>query len=135
MTSEQRSQVEQLMLAVYEDFVGKAAEGRQTSFDELEAKARGRIYTGSQAAENGLVDELGGFTAAVKVMKEELILSEDDEIELQLYPRPKSFWEALASNELFEVKMPNPLSQYFNEELRRLEIPSAWLLVPDIRIR
>jgi len=134
MTSEQRDQVEQLMLAVYEDFVGKAAEGRQTSFEDLEPKARGRIYTGAQALENGLVDELGGFTAAVKAMKEELILSETDEIELELYPRPKSFWEALASNELFEVRIPQQLSQYFSEELRRLEIPSAWLLVPDIRI-
>jgi protease-4 len=135
MTPEQRSQVSQLIFAVYEDFVSKAAEGRHSSFDELEANARGRIYTGSQAIEKGLVDELGGFSAAVRAMKEELTLSPEDEIELQLHPRPKSFWEALASNELFEVRIANPTFQYLREELRRLEIPSAWLLAPEIQIR
>jgi len=134
LTPEQREQVEGLMLAVYDEFVHKAAEGRGTTFEELEPKARGRIYTGAQAVESGWVDELGGFTKAVQAMKEELGLAETDYIELQIYPRPKSFWEALASNELFQVRAPAALNEYFEEQLRRLELPSAWLLIPEIRI-
>jgi protease-4 len=134
LTTEQRAQVEQLMAKLYEDFVNKAAAGRGSSFEELEPKARGRIYTGAQALDSGLVDELGGFAAAARAMKEELGLDSGDEIELQLYPRPKSFWEILASNELFGVKSGSFLSRYLREELRRLEVPSAWLLTPEIRI-
>jgi protease-4 len=134
LTPKQRAQVEEHLLALYEDFVSKAAVGRGKSYEEMEPKARGRIYTGAQAVANGLVDELGGFTAAVEAVKEELGLEPEQEIELQLHPRPKSFWEVLASAELFELKTAGALTRYLGQELRRLEVPSAWLLAPEIRI-
>ncbi|MGD7732728.1 signal peptide peptidase SppA [Propionibacteriaceae bacterium G57] len=51
---------------VYADFVAKAAEGRGMAVDELEPLARGRVWTGRDAHERGLVDELGGFEQAVQ---------------------------------------------------------------------
>lgn len=50
---------------IYEEFVTKAAQGRGKDFDEMEALARGRVWTGRDAHERGLVDELGGFEQAV----------------------------------------------------------------------
>ncbi|QWC86397.1 signal peptide peptidase SppA [Nocardioidaceae bacterium] len=50
---------------VYADFVGKAAQGRGMAYDDLEALARGRVWTGADAHERGLVDELGGLDAAI----------------------------------------------------------------------
>ena len=50
---------------VYEDFVGIVADGRGMSYDEVDAIARGRVWTGSDALEVGLVDELGDLDAAI----------------------------------------------------------------------
>lgn len=50
----------------YEAFVGKAADCRGQAFDDVEQHARGRIWTGQQAAERGLVDEVGGLRRAIE---------------------------------------------------------------------
>ena len=49
---------------VYDDFVAKAAEGRGMSREELEPLARGRVWTGADALDRGLVDHLGGYDRA-----------------------------------------------------------------------
>ena len=49
----------------YSDFTGKVAEARNKSVEEVDEVARGRVWSGAQAKERGLVDELGGFDAAV----------------------------------------------------------------------
>lgn len=51
---------------IYEDFVAKAAQGRDMEVAELEPLARGRVWTGSDAQQRGLVDELGGLDVAVE---------------------------------------------------------------------
>jgi protease-4 len=62
---------------VYDDFVGKAAEGRGMDRDRLEALARGRVWTGADAAERGLVDELGGLRDAANLARKRGELPED----------------------------------------------------------
>ena len=49
----------------YADFTGKVAAARNKSVEDVDAVARGRVWSGAQAKERGLVDELGGFDAAV----------------------------------------------------------------------
>lgn len=51
---------------VYADFTGKAAAARKTEVAKIDAVARGRVWTGAQAKERGLVDRVGGFDAALK---------------------------------------------------------------------
>ncbi|MGH9341855.1 MAG: signal peptide peptidase SppA [Acidobacteriota bacterium] len=134
LSDEQRSQLADWMEVIYQNFVQKAADGRGVDFALLEAKARGRVYTGAQAMEAGLIDELGGLRAAVKHMKAALDLEENDEIELILYPRPKSVWEAVASGDFFSTKKPESLIQWARAELQSLSTPSPWLLMPEVRI-
>ncbi len=55
---------------VYADFTGKAAAGRDRPLEELEPLARGRVWTGADAKERGLVDQLGGLEQAVEVAAE-----------------------------------------------------------------
>ncbi len=55
--------------AVYDDFVAKVADGRQRTVAEIEAVARGRVWTGSDAIGAGLVDELGGLRHAVRIAR------------------------------------------------------------------
>jgi protease-4 len=63
--------------AIYDDFVGKVAAGRNRPVADIEAVARGRVWTGRDALELGLVDELGGLRHAVRVARERAGLPDD----------------------------------------------------------
>ena len=134
LTDEQRTSVESLLETIYVNFVRKVAEARGLDYGELERKARGRIYTGVQAKEIGLVDQLGGLRAAIAQMKQALELQEDEEIELVLYPRPKSLWETLTSGDFFGSRQPPSWSEWLKHELQHLSRPAPWLLMPEVRI-
>ena len=55
---------------VYADFTQKAADGRGMPVEQLEPLARGRVWTGADALERGLVDRLGGLEEAITVAAE-----------------------------------------------------------------
>jgi protease IV len=63
--------------AIYTDFVAKVAEGRRRPVADIEAVARGRVWTGHDALEAGLVDELGGLRDAVRIARQRASLPED----------------------------------------------------------
>lgn len=69
---------------LYKDFVGKVALGRKKSFDEIEQIAQGRVWSGSDGLNNGLVDVLGGLDTAIKIalQKSGLLNQEYEIIEL-----------------------------------------------------
>lgn len=135
LSEEQREQITNWMEDVYDAFVTKAAEGRNMTYEALEPKAHGRIYTGSQAKEEGLVDELGGMAVAISEMKSALSLKEDDLISLQIYPRPKTLLETLTSGDLFELRQKFSMIDWLRSELQQMEVPSVWLLAPEITIK
>ncbi len=70
----------------YADFVERVAAGRNLSAEAVDAVARGRIWTGADALERGLVDELGGFRTAVRRAKVLAGLDQDAEVRLVSYP-------------------------------------------------
>lgn len=55
--------------AIYRDFTEKVAQGRRMTVEQVHEVARGRVWTGADAAANGLVDELGGMTAAAEIAR------------------------------------------------------------------
>ena len=57
------------MQATYDTFVEKAAQGRNTTPERIDAIGQGRVWTGRQAKEIGLIDELGGLDRAVALAK------------------------------------------------------------------
>jgi len=63
--------------AIYDDFVTKVAQGRRRPVAEIEGIARGRVWTGSDAREIGLVDELGGLRDAVRIARSRAGLPDD----------------------------------------------------------
>ena len=79
---------------VYDTFKQRVADGRNLSLDEVEALAQGRVWTGLQAKENGLVDELGGLGKALEIAAE---LAEIDEYNLTSYPKIDTDFEDLFS--------------------------------------
>ena len=94
-TPTERERVEKMMRTIYEEFVGKAATGRDKSFDEIDEIAQGRVWTGKQAKELGLVDELGGLETALSIAKEQAGFTEEDEVNLIVLPKQKPFFEQL----------------------------------------
>ncbi|GAB3524499.1 signal peptide peptidase SppA [Emticicia fontis] len=78
----------------YETFTAKAAKGRHMSVDQLKAIAGGRVWTGTQAKANGLVDVLGGIDDAIRIAAQKAKLKEGD-YRVKYYPIEKSGFEAL----------------------------------------
>ena len=83
---EERAIVRQQIAEIYDDFVEKVAEARDMTKEEVDGIARGRIWTGKQALENGLVDELGGLDLALSIARKKAGL-EKREVELIRLPR------------------------------------------------
>jgi len=91
----QRSVIENMMKDVYEQFTSKAAEGRDMPVDKLRDLAGGRVYTGRQAKENGLVDELGTLEDAIAAAKQLAGLDKDADVKIKVLPEPTNFFETL----------------------------------------
>jgi protease IV len=85
-TPEQQADREAEADLFYTDFVERVAAGRKLSAEAVDAVARGRIWTGADALERGLVDELGGFRTAVRRAKVLAGLDEDADVRLVSYP-------------------------------------------------
>jgi protease IV len=71
---------------IYTDFTGKVAEGRRLTPEHVHQVARGRVWTGADAAGNGLVDQLGGLDLAERIARRRAGLPPDAPV--RSYPRP-----------------------------------------------
>ncbi|WP_258099925.1 signal peptide peptidase SppA [Marinoscillum pacificum] len=86
----------------YKTFTTKAAEGRNMPLAELKKYAGGRVWSGSQAYERGLVDILGSYETAIAIAADKAGISDDYEI--RYYPEQKSFIEQIIQD-LSEAKV------------------------------
>ena len=80
---------------VYVDFTGKVADGRKLPEEKVLEIAKGRIWSGQDAKNLGLVDELGGYDTALKLAKKAANIPETDDVKIVVYPREKTIWESL----------------------------------------
>ncbi len=85
-TPEERAKVQEQMQATYDTFVEKAAAGRNTTPERIDAIGQGRVWTGAQGKQIGLVDELGGLERALAIAKQRAKIAPDAEVELVVYP-------------------------------------------------
>jgi protease-4 len=92
-TPEERAKVQEQMQATYDTFVEKAADGRNTTPERIDAVGQGRVWTGRQAKQIGLVDELGGLERAIALARQRAKLPPGSEVELVVYPGRKSIYE------------------------------------------
>ncbi len=80
---------------IYEDFTSRVAEGRNLPIEDVLEIAKGRVWTGAQAKERGLVDEEGGLLTAIAAAKRLAEIDEDKNVRLKFFPRPKTTAEQL----------------------------------------
>ncbi len=87
-TDDERERLSAMLDRVYDDFVGKVAAGRGMPVDAVDRVARGRVWSGADAADNGLVDVLGGRRAAAAIAREKAGLRPDAPLRPALHVPP-----------------------------------------------
>jgi len=93
----ERAKLTEQLQAYYDQFVERVAEARRSTPEQIDAIAQGRVWTGRQAKELGLVDELGGLDRAVALAKQRAKIPAASEVELVVYPPRKSFYELVSA--------------------------------------
>ncbi|GMU10740.1 signal peptide peptidase SppA [Corallococcus caeni] len=95
-TPEQRTQLESELDTIYLDFTSRAAQARNMPLEKLQSVARGRVWTGEDALERGLVDALGGYPKALELAKEAAKLEKDAPVRIVVFPRPRPTGQVLS---------------------------------------
>jgi protease IV len=88
-TDAQWAQVGEFLDRVYTQFVDKVAEGRGLSREHVHGVARGRVWTGADAAARGLVDQLGGYREAYAAARELMGVRADTRLRVRVLPRTR----------------------------------------------
>lgn len=99
--------LQQTLDTTYADFTGKVAAGRGLSQEEVLAVAGGRIWSGADAREAGLVDALGGYRTALDLAKDAAGIAPETAVNLRLFPQPRDPFTALLEDTLGgEIESP-----------------------------
>ena len=134
-TDDERKWVQDYMVSVYEQFKGRVMESRGKRIKgDLEKLAGGRVYTGTQALELGLIDKIGGLDDAIKYAARKADLGIDYEV--RVFPKPKGLAEILAQlfgesgEDVWEVASPK-LTLFGNHPFMQHFLPILEQLAPD----
>jgi protease-4 len=88
LTTAERQKAEQMIRTFYREFVEKVASGRKKRFEDIEMIAQGRVWSGFDGKERGLVDVLGGLDDAIRLVKEKAGISKKERVTIVELPRP-----------------------------------------------
>ncbi len=134
----------------YGDFVPKVARGRNKDAQYIDSVGQGRVWTGAQAKDRGLVDEFGGLDRAVEVAKQLAKIPADKGVERVILPYPQTFLQELLSgggaDTTTEIEQRRAVMAALPEDARRafrymalmdkMKNGESMLLMPfDLRIR
>ena len=134
----------------YNDFVPKVAKGRNKDAQSVDAVGQGRVWTGAQAKDRGLVDDFGGLDKAIEVAKQLAKIPADKGVERVILPYPTTFLQQLLSggddNANTKVEQQRAVYVALPEDARRalrymelmdkMKNGESMLLMPfDIRIK
>jgi protease-4 len=110
LTDFEKSVVQNMVNQGYTSFTSKAAQGRKMSLAKLQSLAGGRVWTGVQAKQIGLVDDLGGLDRAIEIAADRAKLAPAS-YKVAVYPKAKSFFDELISTAFSESSMESRFVQ------------------------
>jgi protease IV len=125
-TPEERAKMEAQTNSIYYDnFIPKVSQGRAMTDEQANSLGQGRVWTGTQAKANGLIDEYGGLERAIQIAKELANLPADKDVRRVVFPAPKPFLETLfADDESAEMNAEHQaqkaLAEALPEDARRV---------------
>ncbi len=103
-TPEERAKMEAQTNGIYFDnFIPKVAAGRSMSVEKANELGQGRVWTGTQAKGNGLIDEFGGLEKAIDIAKQLANLPADKDVKRVVFPTPKPFFESFFEDEAAQI--------------------------------
>ena len=111
LSDAERQKLQESIDAFYKTFVEKVAESRKRSYSQIDQIAQGRVWLGSQALANGLVDELGGLDQAIDLVKQRAHLPTSEKVRLVAYPPRRTIFDRLFSR---QVTASEPEAQLIN---------------------
>jgi protease-4 len=97
-TPEERARFERNHWNGFNRWLEDVARRRGMTFDEAQKLAHGRVWSGRQAKENGLVDELGGLDRAIEIAKELAKIPADEKVTVVHFPKKKSLLEVVTGD-------------------------------------
>ena len=119
MTDEEEEIIRNSIEDCYWDFVNNVADGRGMTKEEVHKIAQGRIWTGKQAMELGLVDTLGGMNTAIDVLKD--LVKIDEDVNVVVYPKRKpAFFTIKMKDDLPPFMRAKPMSKTLPKEFRSI---------------
>ncbi|MEK6797487.1 MAG: signal peptide peptidase SppA [Planctomycetota bacterium] len=144
LSKENRAFIQDYINNFYGIFVERVAVTRRIPVERVREIAEGRIYTGRQAKDIGLVDELGGLEDAIRSARQLAEIPPSAEVRMVHYPRPSSLGEIFESlgamgvpagvNALLRLASAAPVMSFDQQLLTfsaRLE-PLCWMAMPDL---
>jgi protease-4 len=150
-SDEERAKFEDwIKTTYYQDFVPKVAKGRNKDAQSVDAVGQGRVWTGAQAKDRGLVDDFGGLDKAIEVAKQLAKIPADKGVERVILPYPTTFLQELLSgggdNSNTQVEQQRAVFAAMPEDARRalrymqlmdkMKNGESMLLMPfDLRIK
>lgn len=131
LTDDERAKLLAEIQVFYHGFVQRVADGRKRSYDQIEPLAQGRVWLGSQAKQNGLVDEIGGLDQAVALVKQRAKMGAAEKITLVQYPPRRSLYDLLFGGKSGDSEMETELRAALgNMPLRLLARGGVMRLMP-----
>jgi protease-4 len=97
-SEEDRAKLDEQLRAFYDQFIEKVAASRHKKPEEIDAIAQGRVWTGRQAKDLGLVDALGGLDTAIAIAKDRAKIPAAEQVELVVYPPKRNLYDLLMSS-------------------------------------
>jgi len=108
LTAEEKDFMKKQILWTYDQFTAKAALGRNMTKEDVDKIGKGRVWTGTQAKEIKLVDELGGLSKAIEMAKKLAGIRADEEVTLVVWPKKMPWFSALFGRPEVRIKTPLP---------------------------
>jgi protease-4 len=132
-TPEERQQVQRVTEALYQTFTRKVAAGRSLDVETVDRIGRGRVWTGEQAKELGLVDHLGGMDTAIQLAKEAVGIAAEASVTLVYYPKPQGLLTTLLERFVLQsavpLHLPQPLQDMVTHLIPFMDTPRGPLLM------
>lgn len=130
-TPEEKKVLKDQILWTYDQFLTKVAEGRNMTKEEVNKVGRGRVWTGRQARDLKLVDELGGLATAVGLAKKLAGIAPEEEVRLVVWPKKLTFWQSFfgAPDLGLNLKSTAGLEKAL-EAFRLMEKTNIWAVMP-----
>ncbi|MCI4446009.1 MAG: signal peptide peptidase SppA [Candidatus Aminicenantes bacterium] len=131
-TPEERKILKDQIKDIYEQFLQRVASARNISTEEANRLGRGRVWTGNQAKNLNLIDDLGGLDLAIDSAKQLAGISPKEEVELVVWPKKRSFLDILMGRkaEITSFLAENELIAHLVHLIKSFSRPATWALTP-----